>query len=312
MINCLSLVVFFISYSTSYGKSTQLFLSKQKIYEDDFFRVDNVFTKDNQHIRLFGPSNVSADGITHGFISLENENHIVVPYIKLMLSGLYLQPTRSPKSILMIGLGISILPRAFNQIILKDSHIDVVEIDERTLDLAQKYFFLKKSPLLNVIIDDGFDYLMNLTSEKYDMIILDAFMEVSQKSCAPDTFLTERFVLKVRERLNSKGVFVINTLPQFCSKFQLERNLYHSIFGRIYMESFYSNTVLIALKGKAPTQRQIESRISYYKKVFKRVGTDGHWLVQMFNSFKRYKKNALYKLHCDMFLYTFLDNTCSN
>ena len=81
------------------------------------------------------------------------------------MGGLFLQKvTHAPKRILIIGLGIGILPRVFNQIILKDSHIDVVEIDERIYDIAQKYFFLKKSPRLNVFIGDGYDYVMNLTS----------------------------------------------------------------------------------------------------------------------------------------------------
>ena len=33
-----------------------------------------------------------------------------------------------------------------------------------------------------MFIGDGYDYVMNLTSEKYDMIILDAFMDLSQVS----------------------------------------------------------------------------------------------------------------------------------
>ena len=72
-----------------------------------------------------------------------------------------------------------------------------------------------------MFIGDGYDYVMNLTSEKYDMIILDAFMDLSQEICAPDNMLTEKFVLKVRKHLNSNGVLVVNTLPQFCSIFSL-------------------------------------------------------------------------------------------
>jgi hypothetical protein len=42
---------------------------------------------------------------------------------------------------------------------------------------------------------------MNLTSDKYDIIMLDAFMDVSNANeiCAPEPFLTERFVRKVRD-----------------------------------------------------------------------------------------------------------------
>jgi hypothetical protein len=97
--------------------------------------------------------------------------------------------------------------------------------------------------------------------------MLDAFMDVSEETCAPESFLTERFVRKVRERLNSNGVFIVNTLPHFCSKYEHERNLYHDFFGPLYMGSFYKNRILIGQKGKkGTTKRQIESRIEYYKK----------------------------------------------
>ena len=152
---------------------------------------------------------------------------------------------------------------------------------------------------------------MNLTSEKYDMIILDAFMDLSQEICAPETFVTERFVLKVKKHLNKNGVLVVNSLPHFCSKYSYERNLYHNIFGRIYMGSFFTNNIMIALNGKAPTKRQIESRILYYEKLFIRVGTDARWIAQMFKKFKSYKRNPFYALQSDLYSYTFGENYCS-
>ena len=311
MFKILNIFFLFISCSTLMAKSSPFILKKKRIYEDESFRVDDVLTKYNQSLRFFGPNNVIKDGINHGKVDLNNVDNVISPYIKLMMGGLYLQKaTLKIKHILFIGLGIGVLPRAFNQIILKDSHIDVVEIDERIYYIAQKYFFLKKSPRLNVFIGDGFDYVMNLTNEKYDMIVLDAFMDLSQEICAPDTFVTERFVLKVKKHLNKNGVFAVNTLPHFCSKYSYERNLYHSIFGRIYMGSFWSNNILIALNGKAPTKRQIESRIRYYEKLFIRVGTDARWIAQMFNNFKRYKRNSFYGLQCDLYSYTFGVNYC--
>ncbi len=153
---------------------------------------------------------------------------------------------------------------------------------------------------------------MKLTSEKYDIIVLDAFMDISEETCAPEPFLTEKFVRKVRERLNSNGVFAINTLPHFCSKYSYERNLYHSIFGKLYISSFAVNTVILAQKGKVKhTRRQIESRVNYYKKPFVRLGTDAQWIAESFSNFKRYKRNELFTSSCDLFSHTFLDNVCS-
>jgi len=118
----------FISCLLLQAKS-QSFHKKTRIYEDDFFQVVDIVTKDQKRtVRLFGPNKLSSDGLNHGFIQLGNVDHIAVPYIKLMMGALYLQQTRSPKRILFIGLGIGILPRALNFILKDTVHIDVVEI----------------------------------------------------------------------------------------------------------------------------------------------------------------------------------------
>ena len=109
--------------------NTQSQYKKTRIYEDDFFHVDNMQTKDKKRtIRLFGPNLLGSEFLNHGYIQLENTDHIAVPYIRLLLGSLYLQQTRTPKRILFIGLGIGILPRALNLILKDTAHIDVVEI----------------------------------------------------------------------------------------------------------------------------------------------------------------------------------------
>ena len=47
-----------------------------------------------------------------------------------------------PKKALIIGLGICIIPRAFD-IILMNVQIDVIEIDAEILRLAVEFFYLK-------------------------------------------------------------------------------------------------------------------------------------------------------------------------
>ena len=153
---------------------------------------------------------------------------------------------------------------------------------------------------------------MNLTSEKYDIIILDAFVYLSGETCAPESFQTHKFVGKAIEHLSSDGVLMVNTLPQYCSKYIIERNLLHDYFGPLYVGSFYGNRILIGQMGKKGTnKRQIKSRIEYYKKIFARVDADVNWISEAFKNFKKYKRNSLYKNYCDLFTYTFMDNVCS-
>jgi spermidine synthase len=73
---------------------------------------------------------------------------------------------------------------------------------------------------------------------------------VSKEICAPESFLTERFVRKLHEHLNSNGVLIAETLPILCSKYEYERNLYHDFFNHLYKGSFNGNTILIGQMSK--------------------------------------------------------------
>jgi hypothetical protein len=109
-------------------KNSRLFKSKKRIYEDEFFHVEDFKLNDNSDMRIFAPNQLREEGINHGYIRLKNVDHIASPYLKLMLSALYFQEIRKPKLILFIGLGIGVIPRALNFILKDTFHFDVVEI----------------------------------------------------------------------------------------------------------------------------------------------------------------------------------------
>ena len=129
--------------SQTRAKNAGLFKNKKRIYEDDFFHVDDFKFNDNSVARIFAPNELSEDGLNHGYIRLKNTDHIAVPYIKLMLSALYFQETRKPKRILFIGLGIGLLPRALNHILKDTLHIDVVEIGREMINFECLFIYLK-------------------------------------------------------------------------------------------------------------------------------------------------------------------------
>ena len=142
--------------------------------------------------------------------------------------------------------------------------------------------------------------------------MLDAFVYLSGETCAPESFQTHKFVGKAIEHLSSDGVLMVNTLPQYCSKYMIERNLLHDFFGPLYIGSIFGNRILIGQMGKkGTTKREIKSRIEYYKKMFARVDTDTHWITESFNNLKKFKRNSLYNNVCDLFSHTFIDNVCS-
>ena len=280
----------------------------ETIYQGDYYKVDNVFTPYGT-FRKYGPS-LTSENFSHGFISLDNVDHIQPGYMKLVMASLYLQPTKKPKRILIIGLGIGVLPKSLDQI-LKDAYIDVVEIDQICLELAKEYFYYNTSDRVRVHIGDGYDFVMNLTKEQtYDIIVMDAFMDYSEETCTPPVFLTDYFVRRVKEHLAPNGVYAINTIPQFCSQNSYELALFHNHFGRLYFGKHHGNKVVLGQKArKAPTNRQIKSRVRYYREAFQTLGIDSNWLVATFHNFKRFRQYLPAKT-TDWFSYTFVNNVC--
>ena len=106
----------------------QVKTNPDRIYEDDFFHVDDYTLDDGDVERIFAPNELSDETLNHGYIHLNNVDHIAVPCMKLMLSTLFFQEIHKPKRILVTGLGIGILPRALNYLLEDTLHIDVVEI----------------------------------------------------------------------------------------------------------------------------------------------------------------------------------------
>ena len=90
-------------------------------------------------------------------------------------------------------------------------------MDAKVLEIAQKYFFFEPQTNTHVHIQDGYDFIMNLNeSSIYDLILLDAMTDLYEDICAPESFLSERFMLKLKAHLAKPyGVFGVNTLPPY-------------------------------------------------------------------------------------------------
>ncbi len=103
-------------------------------------------------------------------------------------------------SALMLGLGGGQIPNMLNYMKFK---VDVVELDQRIVDVAQDYFYLKKE--VNVVVDDARHYL-ETTTKKYDVIVIDVF----HGDIAPPHMLSVESFEKAKSRLNKNGFIVVN------------------------------------------------------------------------------------------------------
>jgi spermidine synthase len=84
-------------------------------------------------------------------------------------------------------------------------HIDGVELDPATLDLAKKYFELASVPNLTTEAGDGRVWLAT-SEKKYDVIIIDAFRQLY----IPPHISSKEFFELVRQRLAPGGLAVLN------------------------------------------------------------------------------------------------------
>jgi spermidine synthase len=107
---------------------------------------------------------------------------------------------------LFIGAGGGVGPRAF-PMHNPEMETDVVDIDQKVLDVAELDFHLPKSPNIRLIAADGRMFVRNSPDEHYDAIILDAFTIGGR---IPFHLVTEEFFALCREKLTSGGVFLMN------------------------------------------------------------------------------------------------------
>ncbi|MGH9767153.1 MAG: fused MFS/spermidine synthase, partial [Blastocatellia bacterium] len=105
-----------------------------------------------------------------------------------------------PKKMLIWGLGAGVYARAMAE---AGSEVTVIEIDPMSANVAREYFGLPAS--VKVIIGDARTETSRLT-EKYDVIILDAFSGDSP----PFHLLTREAFADVKERLAANGLVVAN------------------------------------------------------------------------------------------------------
>ena len=133
-------------------------------------------------------------------IDINQLDTLILVNTKMLVSALLLQPV--PRSILMIGLGgcavSNFLSRLYPQ-----STIDVVEIDQKVIDISKNFFYLNETSNYKVHHDDGRRFVRKMSGRKtYDLIYLDAFKGGS----IPFHLKTIQFYEDVNRILSSRGV----------------------------------------------------------------------------------------------------------
>jgi cyclopropane fatty-acyl-phospholipid synthase-like methyltransferase len=109
--------------------------------------------------------------------------------------------------ILVLGVaGGSVIKTLVEEIKFKGK-ITGVEIDAEIIKIANAYFKLDQVKNLEIVIDDAFEFVLK-TQNKYDLIIIDVFQDITM----PNFLFEDFFVKRICFLVKYKGFILFNTM----------------------------------------------------------------------------------------------------
>ena len=158
-------------------------------------------------------------------------------------------------NVLMVGLGGGSTQRSFEHY-YPDVTIHTVEIDPSVVQVAKDYFNFKESKRQQVHVADGRVFLRR-TPVRYELIILDAYVQGRYGSAIPQHLATKEFFELVRDHLSPSGVVAFNVIGTVDGWHAdvvgaIYRTL-NNVFPRVYLfrASSSLNIVMVATKSAA-------------------------------------------------------------
>jgi predicted membrane-bound spermidine synthase len=151
--------------------------------------------------------------------------------------------TPAIQDVLCIGLGVGIVPMEFAR---EGARVEVVEINPAVVPLAREFFSLEPARL-QIHYGDG-RYFLNQTTQRYDTVILDAFLGDS----SPSHLMTREAFGAIRRVLKPRGTLVINSFGNLepgndfftASLYRTLTNAFASV--RMHCQSDEGNTFFVA------------------------------------------------------------------
>ena len=141
--------------------------------------------------------------------NLKQPHELVLHYARLMFASYFFMPAQ--KRVLIVGLGGGAMVH-FYEHYDPEVQVDVVEIDAKVVQLADKYFDVRSRKNTRIILEDAFKYF-KANKTRYDVIYMDAFLKPSQQTDPtgqPLRLKTVEFYKNLREQLTPDGIVVIN------------------------------------------------------------------------------------------------------
>jgi len=233
-------------------------------------------TSAHHHIRVYdhnGLRTLSFDGSMETRMSLsdpsqghfEYTEHFHMPWL---WNGLI-------TNVLIMGLGGGSTQRSYQRY-CPEVTVETVEIDPMVLEVAEKFFYFKKSPKQVVHLSDGRVFLRR-TDKKYSVLLMDAYVQNRYGGAVPYHLATKEFFTLADEHLTTNGVLCYNVIGTMqAAKADLVGGIYKTlkaVFPQVY--SFPSkqsyNVVLLATKSPQRvdfnTLNQRAASLIHYKRI---------------------------------------------
>lgn len=111
------------------------------------------------------------------------------------------------QNILVLGVGAGSIIESLVEKYEYKNKIIGIELDEKVIEIAEKYFNIKKFTQLDLISYNAFDFVFE-TKKTFDFILIDIF----EDSSMPNFLFENHFINRLSQILNSKGLILFNTM----------------------------------------------------------------------------------------------------
>lgn len=177
-------------------------MNHNEIKEEILFETESVFHNISVVKSKIGHFLKYNDTYQAGFIDTKDYKGNL-PYINYFLIPYLIN--KNIKNILFVGFGSGIILKQYESIFSKLKKIDVVDIEENILEIAQNYFNFQKSEKINFHLQDALIFLKQ-AKKKYDLIVVD----VAGNEGIDERFCDDEYLNLIKSKLNKKGIFVSN------------------------------------------------------------------------------------------------------
>ena len=190
--------------------------------------------------------------VAQSILDLNNPLNLIFPYSRAVLVALVWKTL--PKKIYVIGFGGGTLPSFFHHY-FANAIVECTDIDQKVVEVAQKFFGIQFDDRLKVAIQDGREYLAQQNSTlKNDIIIVDAGFG---SGYMPYWLVTQEFYQLCKTRLSSAGVLVVHLFHK--QKFNAAAvKTIQTVFAQVYICNLETgNSVVLATNAPDLAKNEI-------------------------------------------------------